>query len=187
MENCTWSPGASSTDLEIWLLFSLDTPPTCLSFSPFVNTGHLYKLMRSFLFGVVSTFRPHSFYPSFLNYDTPTRDFASPTTIPCRQVVRSPHRWGCFPCPSAVHNLLNSKAPRRSDSVPWQYRVSCPGRSTTHSSLPKLWLGVRSDIVMDSYAPDDTFVLSLTQHSKIFLGFLTRMSPVYHHPLILNP
>ena len=38
---------------------------------------------------------------------------------------------------------------------------------------------------MASCAPDGTFVLSFTQHSKIFFGFLTQMSPVRHHPLIL--
>ncbi len=37
------------------------------------------------------------------------------------------------------------------------------------------------------WALSDTLVLSLTQHSKIFFGFLTRMSPVPHHPLISDP
>jgi hypothetical protein len=40
---------------------------------------------------------------------------------------------------------------------------------------------------MDSCAADGTFALILTQHSKIVLVFLTRISPVSHHPLILNP
>ncbi len=51
----------------------------------------------------------------------------------------------------------------------------------------RLWLGVRSTVVMTSCPPDETFVLSFTQNSKIFFDFLTRMSPVRHHPLILNP
>jgi hypothetical protein len=41
MEICVWSPGASSADLEIWLLFSLDTLPTCLGSTPCVSTGRL--------------------------------------------------------------------------------------------------------------------------------------------------
>ncbi len=57
----------------------------------------------------------------------------------------------------------------------------------TYSSFPKLWLGVWSVVIMDSCVPDGTFVLSFTQFSKIFFGFFTRMSPVRHHPLILNP
>ena len=36
-------------------------------------------------------------------------------------------------------------------------------------------------------APCGTIFLSLTQHSQIFFDFLTRMSPVRHHPLILDP
>jgi hypothetical protein len=35
--------------------------------------------------------------------------------------------------------------------------------------------------------PSGTLVLSFTQHSKIFFGLLTLMSPVRHHPLILDP
>jgi hypothetical protein len=41
--------------------------------------------------------------------------------------------------------------------------------------------------MMVSFAPGGTLVLSFTQHSKIIFGFLTRMSPVCHHPLILDP
>jgi hypothetical protein len=91
------------------------------------------------------------------------------------------------PFPVVPHAPWNSKSPRRPDSVPCQYRASCPAKSTTYSSFPKLWLGVRSTVMMDSCASDGAFSLFLTQHSKTFLVFLTRMFPVCHHPSILNP
>ena len=54
-----------------------------------------------------------------------------------------------------VNVPLKSKVPlRRADSVPSQYRTSCPVRSTTSTGT--------SDMVF-------------TQHSKVFFGFLTRM------------
>ncbi len=75
-----------------------------------------------------------------------------------------------------VNVPLKSKVPlRRADSVPSQYRTSCPVRSTTYSSLPKLWLGARSAVVMESCTSTGTSDMVFTQHSKVFFGFLTRM------------
>ncbi len=55
-----------------------------------------------------------------------------------------------------------------------------------YASFPILYCGAVSASVSDFRAPVGTSEVVFTQHSKDFLGFVVRMSPFLHHPLILN-
>ena len=87
----------------------------------------------------------------------------------------------------AVYVPSNPKAPVRPDSVPSQYSLSLSSKSTVYSSFPAFCCGPISDSISDSLTSVCTSVTVFTQHSKDFLGFVVRMSPLRHHPLIFNP
>ncbi len=87
----------------------------------------------------------------------------------------------------AVHVPTKPKTPMRPDSVPSQYSFSLSSKWTIYSSFPAFCRGAVSASTSVFLASVGTSAAIFTQHSNDFLGFVTLMSPLRQHPLILKP
>ncbi len=76
-----------------------------------------------------------------------------------------------------VYVPWNSNDPRRPDSVPCQYSVSCPVMSTTYSSFPKLWLSLDFRLTHLSDWSSLSVTSSTTSQGQVLLYSLATCSP----------